>query len=101
LTGLTEGVLGVNNRTEVDAEAKRRDEGRARALEAKIGERFSATDVHIAVMGDAAVLDGRVSRPSVKLAIQGVVCDLSFARVLNRIAVTRSDQKPPPFPEEE
>jgi osmotically-inducible protein OsmY len=91
LVGLTEGVRGVNDRTEVDADAKHRDAGRARALRAEIVERFSAPDVHVAVMGDAAVLDGGVSRLSVKLAIQGVVYDQPVAKVLNRIAVRHPD----------
>jgi osmotically-inducible protein OsmY len=91
LIGLTEGVRGVNDRTEVDPPAKHRDVLRARALEKEIAERFSAVDVHVAVMGDAAVLDGRVPRPSVKLAIQSMVYAHPFAKVLNRIAMRPSD----------
>jgi len=87
LIGLTEGVRGVNDRTEVDANAKPRDAMRAHALEAELGERFSALDVHVAVMGDAAVLDGCVPRRSIKLAVQGVVYAHPFTRVLNRITV--------------
>jgi osmotically-inducible protein OsmY len=91
LIGLTEGVRGVNDRTEIDPPAKHRDALRARALEKEIGERFSGLDVHVAVMGDAAVLDGRVPRPSVKLAIQSMVYTHPFAKVLNRIVARPSD----------
>jgi osmotically-inducible protein OsmY len=88
LIGLTEGVRGVNDRTEIDAAAKHRDASRARALESEIGQRFPDFDLHVTVMGDAAVLDGRVARPSAKLAIQRMVYAHSFVRVLNRIAVS-------------
>jgi len=89
LIGLTEGVRGVDNRTEIDADAKHRDTTRARAWEAEIREHFAALDVDVAVVKGIAVLSGRVPRLSVKLGIQRRLDVGLVDRIVNRIEVER------------
>jgi osmotically-inducible protein OsmY len=89
LLGNVWGVRSLTDQTDRAPAKKLRDQVLARRFQSMLSHLFPSADVRVAVVGEVAVLTGRVARLEAKRAIESLVSrDESIERVASKIEVS-------------